>query len=80
MNKDVCEQVLENIKYSLLHCQNNNQTYELNRPFNIKNCDNIAEYASSLYATKTKIVLKTPIVVEKYSINYNVKERTVELE
>jgi hypothetical protein len=80
MNTDVCEEVLENIKHSLLHCQNNNQTYELNRPFNINNCDNISKYASGLYATKTQIIVKNPNTVEKYSINYNVKERTVEVE
>ena len=80
MSTDLCEEVLENIKQSLLHCKNNKKSYELIRPFNIKNCDNISKYASGLHATKTQIIVKTPIVVEKYSINYNVKERTVELE
>jgi hypothetical protein len=80
MNKDVCEEVLENIKQSLSNCKNNKKSYELIKPFNISNCDNISKYASGLYATKTQIIVKTPIIVEKYSINYNVKERTVELE
>ena len=80
MNPDVCEQVLENIKLSLLHCQNNKQTFKLNMPFNINNCDNIAKYESSLHATKTRIIIKASSNAKKYSINYNVKERTVELE
>ena len=80
MNTDLCDEVLENIKQSLLHCKNNKQTYELTIPFNISNCDNISKYASSLHATKTIITCKTDPFIEKYSINYNVKERTVELE
>ena len=80
MSTDICDEVLENIKQSLLHCQSNKKTYKLMRPFNISNCDNILKHASGLYATKTQIIVKNPIVVEKYSINYNVKERTVEIE
>jgi hypothetical protein len=80
MSTDICDEVLENIKQSLLHCQSNKKTYQLIKPFNISNCDNILKYASGLYATKTQIIVKNPIVVEKYSINYNVKERTVEIE
>ena len=80
MSTDLCDEVLENIKQSLLRCQNNKKTYQLIMPFNIRNCDNIVKYASGLHATKTQIIVKTPIIVEKYSINYNVKERTVELE
>ena len=80
MDINICEEVLENIKYSLLHCQNNNKTYKLQGPFNISNCDNISKYASSLHATKTKIIVKDSPIIEKYSINYNVKERTIELE
>uniref|UniRef100_A0A6C0L976 Uncharacterized protein n=1 Tax=viral metagenome TaxID=1070528 RepID=A0A6C0L976_9ZZZZ len=80
MGTDVCDEVLENIKQSLLRCQNNKKTYQLIRPFNISNCDNILTFAAGLYATKTQIILKNTIAVEKYSINYNVKERTVELE
>lgn len=80
MSTDVCDEVLENIKQSLLRCQNNKKTYQLISPFNISNCDNILIFAAGLYATKTQIIVKNPITVEKYSINYNVKERTVELE
>ena len=80
MGTDVCEEVLENIKQSLLHCQSNKKTYKLMKPFNLRNCDNISKYASGLYATNTQIIVKSHTTVEKYSINYNVKERSVELE
>ena len=80
MSTNLCDEILENIKQSLLRCQSNKQTYELGAPFVINKCDNISKYAAGLYATKTQIILKNPIVVGKYSINYNVKERTVELE
>ena len=79
MNNDICEEVLENIKYSLLHCKNNKYTYELTKPFNISKCDNITRFQSTLYSTETKIIMNIPKHVEKYSINYNVKERTIEL-
>jgi hypothetical protein len=80
MNNDLCEEVLENIKYSLLHCKNNNYTYELKTPLNISKCDNISRFQSGLHATETKILMNIPRTVEKYSIKYNVRERTLELE
>jgi len=80
MNNNPCEEVLENIKYSLLHCKNNNYTYELKSPLNISKCDNILRFQFGLHATETKIVLNNSNTVKKYSINYDVKERTIQLE
>jgi hypothetical protein len=74
MNRDICDEVLENIKYSLLHCQNNKQTYELHGPFAINKCDNISTYASSLHATNTKIIFKTnPIIPSNINEELNNK-------
>jgi hypothetical protein len=60
MSDDICEEVLENIKHSLMQCKSNLQTHNLEKPINIKKCNNITKYESSLHATKTKIVLKVP--------------------
>jgi hypothetical protein len=79
MNTSVCDEVLENIKLSLLQCKNNNTTYNLESPINLRTCENITNYESSLYATKTRIIMKTPDIITKYSINYKVKDRIVEI-
>jgi len=78
-NSDICEEVLNNIKNSLLQCKNNKITYNLEKSCNIKNCKNIQKYESSLHATKTKIIIPDELT-SKYAVKYSVKERVVILE
>jgi hypothetical protein len=80
MDNSVCEEILENIKTSLLHCKNNRTTHTMEKAFNIKSCENINKYKTSLYATKTKIILNVPDYTSSYSINYKVNERIIEVE
>jgi hypothetical protein len=75
-----CEEVLDNIKNSLLHCKDNVSTYDLAKSINIRNCENIGKYQSSLHATKTNIIIKTPDMVSNYSIKYKVNERIIFVE
>jgi len=79
MNTSVCDEVLENIKLSLMQCKNNNKTYNLEKPINLRTCENITNYESSLYDTKTRIIINIPDIITKYSIEYKVKDRIIEI-
>jgi hypothetical protein len=77
MSTTSCEDILENIKLSLLQCKNNKTDYSLEKAINMRKCENIQTYQSSLYATKTQIVLQVPELVSKYSIQYDVQNRII---
>jgi len=79
MKNELCDEVLENIKNSLMVCKNNKMIYLSQQPININSCENIIQFQKSLHATKTKIEVNTFTKVSQYSIEYNVQDRVIEL-
>ena len=78
----VCEEILEQLQYSLCRCVNNTKIYEyknLTDNLNMKDCKNITYYKHSLYATKTKITIIPSIIKPntKYVMKYDVQDRHV---
>jgi hypothetical protein len=80
MDETICEEVLENIKLSLMQCKNNKTSFTLEKACDIKKCENIHQYQTSLYATNTKITIKIPDIVSRYSIQYDPQKRIVEID
>jgi len=80
MDDTICKEVLENIKLSLMQCKNNKMSFTLEKACDIKKCENIYHYQTSLYATKTQIIMKIPDKVSVYSIQYDPQKRIVEID
>jgi hypothetical protein len=81
----VCEKIVEQLQLSLCKCVSNSKIYEYNnldRIIDVKDCTNIKSYVNSLHATKTKVTIVPSAIkpATKYSLSYNVHERSVVME
>ena len=81
----VCEKIVEQLQLSLCKCVSNSKVYEykgLERVIEVKDCTNIKSYVNSLHATKTKVTIVPSTIkpMTKYSMSYNVHERSVVME
>ena len=79
----LCDDMLENIRFSLCHCTNNTQIYKFSESeykyFSPLKCENINSFVKGLHATKTRILFATPILNTNnpYTVEYNVKDRLI---
>jgi hypothetical protein len=80
---NLCDDMLENIRFSLYHCTNNRQIYNFpeseHKFFAPLKCDNINSFIKGLHATKTQVLFATPILNtnKPYTVEYNVKDRLI---
>jgi hypothetical protein len=76
-----CEEVLEKLQESLLHCKNNKTFYIPKNEVNINACENIRRYQMSLIPTKTRLHIDNEVLAPptQYAIVYDVRERLLSI-
>jgi hypothetical protein len=77
-----CEEILENIRRSLLLCTENEKKYYAKSTIILPYCENIAEYKKSLQSTKTQIVWNQAVILKNmnYSVKYSAAKKTLFIE
>lgn len=85
IQKEVCKEILNNIKSCLQLCSNNKQKFNfnehkyLNKSITFLECENIYKFKESLDVVKINMLIKTPSIDinNNYYVEYNVSNKLV---
>jgi hypothetical protein len=73
-----CEELLENITRTLHECRDNQITVDVREAFDMRDCKNVATWRRNIKdSIPLKVLVKNPILVNKYCIDYKVRERAL---
>jgi len=73
-----CQEFLENIQRTLHECKDNKKTINIIDTLDIRQCNNVKTWARNIRdSIPLKVNIKTPIFINKYSIDYKVGERSL---
>ena len=73
-----CQELLENIQRTLHECKDNRKTINICDSLDINQCSNVKLWAKNIKdSIPLKLDIKTPIFINKYSIEYKVSERSL---
>jgi len=73
-----CEELLENITRTLHECRDNQITVDVSEAFDMRDCKNVATWRRNIKdSIPLKVLVKNPILVNKYCIDYKVRERAL---
>ena len=76
--KNSCEEILINMQRTLHECCDNKKEFILKKAINMNGCDNIKNWSEDVsYHVGLKLNIKRPIIIGKYTIEYNVRNRTL---
>ena len=83
-NKDhFCNELLDNMKSCLHKCKSNKRTFFMNshlsETIDINGCEQINQFKRELEVTKTKVIIKEPVLKpsSQYTLEYLVNNRVL---
>jgi hypothetical protein len=78
--KNSCDEILKNMQRTLHECRDNKKEFFINKIMVIDKCDNITDWSKDVfYHVGLKLNIKHPVIFKKYTIEYNVKSRTLSI-
>ena len=79
-NKNDCDEILKNIQRTLHECNDNKKVFFMKNIIFIENCDNIKKWSEDVsYHVGLKLNINRSIILNKYTIEYNVRNRTLSI-
>ena len=73
-----CQELMDNIERTLHECRDNKRIVKIKDTFDMRECKNVSWWFTNIKnSVPLKIEIKNPILINQYSIEYNVITRSL---